>query len=320
VQGGRVRVAQGWVDLEQAADDVHQRRRHLGAEQIERRVLGRLHAPQRLLRGRRGKRVRAADHLVEHRAQREEVAAAVERPSAGLLRAHVRRLAADAPNPCVGGLFVLEGVLGLGDAEVGDLHLSFPGEQDVLRGDVAVHDSQRARLLVAAAVRVIERLGHLGGDVDRQAEWQRLLLAAAAGKKRGEVEPRHVLHGHEVGGGLAAREVDAAEVEHLDDVRVREAHRELGLVHEEVDEALVLGQARQDALDDQDLLEALDTEALGLEDLGHAALAEALEQSVSSEGLVQGTGNRSSTVGDWRVGPSALAGEGLGRSRGAGPR
>jgi hypothetical protein len=39
-------------------------------------------------------------------------------------------------------------------------------------------------------------------------------------------------------------------------------------------------------LDDEDLLEALDAEALRLEDLGHPALAQALEEPVASEGLV----------------------------------
>ena len=72
--------------------------------------------------------------------------------------------------------------------------------------------------------------------------------------------------------------------EERDDVRVREAHRELGLVDEHVDEAPVRGELRQDPLDDEDLLEALDAEALGLEDLGHPAFAEALEQPIAAEG------------------------------------
>ena len=40
---------------------------------------------------------------------------------------------------------------------------------------------------------------------------------------------------------------------------------------------------RQDPLDRDDLLEALDAEGLGLEDLGHAADADAIEQEVFPE-------------------------------------
>jgi len=64
---------------------------------------------------------------------------------------------------------------------------------------------------------------------------------------------------------------------------VRQAHRELRLVDEHLDEVLAPGQLRQDALDDEDLLEAFDAVALGLEDLGHPALPEAFEQAIAAE-------------------------------------
>ena len=74
---------------------------------------------------------------------------------------------------------------------------------------------------------------------------------------------------------------------------MREADRELRLVDEHVDEPLALGELGQDPLDDEDLLEAFDAEALGLEDLGHAALAEPLQQAVAAKGLVHGGVRRS---------------------------
>ena len=58
-------------------------------------------------------------------------------------------------------------------------------------------------------------------------------------------------------------------------------------------EPFALGELGQDPLDDEDLLEALDAEALGLEDLGHAAVAETLEQAVAAKGLVHGGIRRS---------------------------
>ena len=67
---------------------------------------------------------------------------------------------------------------------------------------------------------------------------------------------------------------------------MREAHRELRLVDEHLDELIALGELREDALDDDDLLEALDAVALGLEDLGHAALAETFEKAIAPEGRI----------------------------------
>ena len=98
----------------------------------------------------------------------------------------------------------------------------------------------------------------------------------------------HVLHRHVVGVGrsappAASRGGALPEVEHLDDVRVRQAHRELRLVDEHLDELRAARELGQDALDDEDLLEALDAVALGLEDLRHAALPEPLEQAIATE-------------------------------------
>jgi len=81
-----------------------------------------------------------------------------------------------------------------------------------------------------------------------------------------------------------------ADVEHLDDVRVLEEQRQPRLVQEHRDELLVFGERRQDPLDGDDLLEPLDTEGLRLEDLGHPAHADALEQEILAErnGLTHG--------------------------------
>ena len=57
--------------------------------------------------------------------------------------------------------------------------------------------------------------------------------------------------------------------------------REARLVEEHRDEPLLLAEVRQDALDRDLLLEALDPGALGEEDLGHAARGEALDDAVS---------------------------------------
>jgi hypothetical protein len=83
-----------------------------------------------------------------------------------------------------------------------------------------------------------------------------------------------IFHRHEV------RAADLPELVDLDDVRVMEQRADARLVAEHLDE---LGRVRllgPDALDDEDLaaLEALD---VGAEDLGHASLANAVDEAIA---------------------------------------
>ena len=75
----------------------------------------------------------------------------------------------------------------------------------------------------------------------------------------------------------------APELEDLDDVRVREARRELRLLDEHLDEGRVVRQVRQDALDDERALEPLRTLHTSLVDVSHTAAPDALEQRVFAE-------------------------------------
>src|SRR6185312_9501811 len=95
--------------------------------------------------------------LPEHDAQREDIAAAVERLAADLLGREIRRLALDHAR--ARGFAV---VVGLGDAEVDDLDVTVEADEDVLRADVAMDDvERRARHLVLEAVGVMEPAGGL---------------------------------------------------------------------------------------------------------------------------------------------------------------
>jgi len=99
--------------------------------------------------------------------------------------------------------------------------------------------------------------------------------------------------------------LDPAEVEDLHDARVGEARHHLGLVHEHVEELLVVREVGQDAFERHDLLEALDARPLRLEDLGHAADRHPVEELVGPEAVVA---------------PRRLARRGGGRLRGRGLR
>ena len=99
-------------------------------------------------------------HLVEHNTQRVDVRAGVDRLAADLLRRHVTGAADDGarardPGPVGAG----------GDAEVGDLGVTLPVDEDVLGFDVAVDD--------ACQMRRRQSLSHLPRNMARFGRRQR---------------------------------------------------------------------------------------------------------------------------------------------------
>ena len=214
----------------------------------------------------------AGEQLVEDDAAAEHVAAAVDRQAADLLGRHVAELALEDARL---GLAALAS--GLGDAEVDDLDLALERHQDVLRGHVAVDERQLAPGLVALVVRVVEALAHLHDHEARLRDGHRLAAVAAAVEDAAEVTAVDVLEGDVVAG------VDDAEIEDLGDVRVVQLDGELRLLDEHADELFVLRDVREDPLDRDQPLEALDAKGLGPEHLGHAADVDPLEQVVLAE-------------------------------------
>ena len=95
--------------------------------------------------------------------------------------------------------------------------------------------------------------------------------------RRGQVAADDVLLGHEV---LAAHH---AEVEHRHDVRVDQAGLHPRLVDELRDRLLLARQLGAQPLEDEVAREALDAGRLGDEELGHPALAQAVDQLVAPE-------------------------------------
>src|SRR5581483_5949638 len=109
-------------------------------------------------------------HLIEHDAQRIQVAASVDRLAERLLGRHVLRRAQQSARQRAGVLRQQR------DAEVGEHYLVLIGDEDVGGLDVAVDD--------AAVVGVIERTYHVADDALRlgerywlaQAPFQRVAL------------------------------------------------------------------------------------------------------------------------------------------------
>jgi hypothetical protein len=176
-------------------------------------------------RGRAGEGTLARHHLVEHRAEREEIGARVDRLAERLLRRHVgdgaerharARQLGRLVGPAVGVVGRRERrlVLGeLGEPEVEHLELARGAHEQVRRLDVAMND--------AALMRRVERAGHLHRQVDGlrdgdRAGLQQLLDALALAQ----------LHHDERLAVVLLDVVDDA------DVRVVERGGELGLAVE----------------------------------------------------------------------------------------
>src|SRR5262249_17319981 len=117
-------------------------------------------------------------------------------------------------------------------------------------------------------------------------------LGARAGEQRRDVEASDVL-----GGDIERRRASilrSTEVEHLREVRMREAHGPLYVLEERRNEAFVRRELRDHSLDDERLLEPLDAEALRAMRFHRAAAADELEELVSTDGP-----SRKARAHDW---------------------
>ena len=270
------------IAREHLAEDLVERGRQRGAPRRGRGDRHGAHALDEGLDVASAEELLSREQLVHDDGRREDVGARVERLAPRLLGRHVRPFAHDALRPVRAAIDRGRGPVGRGarDAEVGDLHLAAPGQQDVRRRDVAVHDPPR--------VRGVEPLAHLHGHVHGRAHGQ---AADGTLEEAAEVEPVHVLHGD------VQRARVAPEVEDLHDVRVRELDGELGLGDEAMLELGVARQVRQDALDGERLLEAVRAVRLGAEDLGHAAHGDAFEEIVTPRRLFSFWGHAAAIIG-----------------------
>ncbi len=156
--------------------------------------------------------------------------------------------------------------------------MSGAGEQDVRRADVAVDEVHQLSLLVPQAVRVGERVGGLGRDVDGHVHGHRRVRVARRAEQAVDVRAVDELHRQE------ERTVVFAKIEHLHDVGVIEARCDLRFVDEHRHEIRVAGVLRQDALERDALAEPMRALPMRHEHLGHAARRQATFDGVRADG------------------------------------
>jgi len=139
-----------------------------------------------------------------------------------------------------------------------------------------VNDLQRPAIEVVLLVRVVQRCTDVCDDVERVGERHPVPLGERGLDQPPQIGAVDVLHDEEV------RPVHRPDLVDLRDVRVLEGSDQARLVEEQRG-GLVIGQLRSSALDDDDLLEALEPELTGEPDLGHAARRQVREQRVLAE-------------------------------------
>ena len=262
---GRQRLERDAIQLGRHARRALRRRHDLRVAHAAQDLFRRVAVLGRARRLARRKQLPPGEQLPQDDPRRVEVGAAVELLAARLLGRHVADLAVDDAGR---GLLQLQ--RRRRQPEVGQPHLAAVRQQHVGRRDVAVDE-----LDVAEAVRVVETarelLDDVGGDVD--GERDPFLRAAVPG--RAQVLALDEVH----------RQVDLAgdltRIEHRNEISVRQAHDDLGLVAEAL-QVLLVGQVREHRLDDAELRAVLRTGEREIE-RPHAAPRERLEQHVRSE-------------------------------------
>ena len=169
-----------------------------------------------------------------------------------------------------------------------------------------MHDAQRLAARSQPFVRVVQALGGGGDDRDRVRERQRRarLVALARGARLRAQHLAHVravdvLHREE------RRVAVGADVVDLDDVRVRQRRRQARLVEEHAQQLGIQRVLRQDPLEHDELLEALDADAghAREEDLRHAADGQAPDRLIPTDALAAVDAGRDSLHGS-RISPT----------------
>ncbi len=233
---------------ERLADDRVELGVDLGVLRVDARHLGLAHQLDGLIVALAEEQPLAGEQLVKDDADREDVGARIDLLARRGLWRQVAELALDDAR-----IGRLELRARLGETEVHELDLSPSRDEHVRRRDVAMHDRERlAGLGIGKVVRILEALADLHDDVDGMRDRHALALLLHPLDERLQVAAVDVLHDDEV------RRVGDADVEDADDVGVLQVHRQARLVEEHLDELLVLGEARQDALDRHRLADVSD--------------------------------------------------------------
>jgi len=258
--------ALAWVLLETSTHQPRETRRQIWPARIERPRFLAQHRRRDLQHRVAAKRPDTRRHLVEHRAEGEDVGAGVHPLAPQLLGRHVGHRAehlSRARDRAAGGQRGLDvrRPRRRRKAEVEHLHAALVAHHHVGRLQIAMND--------ALAVRGGEGVGDRDGQLQKAGQRQ-----LASGDQRRERTPRDVFH-HE-----QARRADLFDAEQRDDVGVIERCDGLRLALEAGETLAVVGEVRRQRLDRHLALEARVAREVNL---AHPAGAQQAEDLVGSD-------------------------------------
>ena len=218
-------------------------------------------------------RTETGEAFVEEHAEREQIRTRAAVPTERVLGRHIRNFALERV-----ALHTRRVIHRLGDAEVGELHLTPVAHQHIGRRDVAVDDAL-GFALVGCGVREVEGRSQRVCDIRHEACVEPLGADAEVAKHCAKVGSVHELEREIVCA------IGYAEIEHTGDVPVVQQGGQPGFAQEHVDELRVSCERRQDTLEANALLETSDATAHGDERLGHPPDAEPFYELVVAKGF-----------------------------------
>src|SRR5438105_9328843 len=260
------------IARQRARDDVGEAGGKVAAELLDGRYPSGAHHLLQLFRILALEGATVGEDLVEDHGGAPEIDARRERRAIELLGSEVGQLSPQGP-----AVVLVAQRPHLGDAEIAELDLAEPRDEEVRGRDVAVDDVQVQAGGAARLVRVAERVADAPPDEEREGHGQEDLPLPAASEDEAQIAAVDVLH-RDVD-GLA----DEAGLQHLDDVGMLEQSRDVGFDGEEVHGFRIGGELGSEALERDDLADERSLGDARLVHLGHPAAAEKLQDLEAPE-------------------------------------
>src|SRR5207244_5174730 len=164
---------------------------------------------------------------------------------------------------------------GLCDSKIGQLHVPFEGDHDVLETHIAMNDSERLAVQVGFRVGVSQSARDAAGDEHSQFGRQEPMFLVELLLDLFKVHPAEQFHRDEI------NVVCLPQMVGLNDIRMNEVGDELGLADKIVDELLLVGVALANDLDVYAFYEIARTVLLGFVYDSHAAFINFADNVIS---------------------------------------
>ncbi len=247
------------IGMERFTDHRLQRGRDIASELSERWNVALTHRLHRLPRGLSVKQSPSGERTPQHDPSCKHVGASIHTRAFELLGSHIAELSGQ--NAVVG----FTQLRCFGNAEVHDSRDAIDAHKHILRGDVAVYDSERITAAVARFVCRVQPAEHGAANVRGDRDGNKRTAAAQRIQQRRQRRPAHVFHDdHDFA-------VFVHDVEDGDNVGMLYARSEPSLFDEHGVGSRVASQSGEHSLDGNHAAEAMRTDHLPVVDRRHAA-------------------------------------------------